>query len=317
MSTYHKIMKSGLLLATSAAVIMMTNCAMAATTTADEWAFDTSGDINITHNVGGEITVACVNYGGWPSYAEARLSASSAQGGGLSGDFYGAGANAISFNADVIGNIGAGTRVTLNAGSGRSWYSYTGGAGGTISKPVASPWTPLGPHGAAEWEADLSDVVTVGVTVNRGDGFAQSYAITDFSLGSERDVGSLSPLEAALFGRFGVTSISDINAADATADSDGDGMTDLNEILAENDPDYYANNLFLADVVSVSSSGVTVEWACIAGASYQIYRADSLTGGGVTAVGSPITPSDTGYATAVEPGGGPGGFYWVQCTGCD
>jgi hypothetical protein len=302
-----------------AATVMATVQATSAgsTTAAESWSVSLSGTVSASQD-GANIEASFPASYGFPPIGEARFTAD-ASGNGLVGDFLGAGANSISYNAVVNGSIGSGTRVTLIGGSGLTWYNFVGAANGDISVSLDSPWNVLGAEAsAANWAADLSDVIAIGVSVNRGVGTdAQSYAISGFELSSDRGIGSLSGLAQALFNRFGVTSISDLSAADANADSDGDGMSDLNEILAENDPDYYANNLFLADVVSVSSTGVTIEWACVAGASYQIYRADSLTGGGVDKVGGLQTTDQTGYASAVDSGAGSGGFYWVHCTTCD
>ena len=309
-------MKNGAVaLIAAASVMLFAPRAMAVfTAIADSWSESTSGDITVVHS-GGDVTVILANYGGWPSVAEARLTAH-ATGDLLVGDYLGAGASSVSFEATVVGNIGGGTRVTIHGPSGRYWYNYTGTASGTISKDLSSPWAALGHPGTqVEWEQDLADVAALGVSVNRGDGFGQSYAITDFKLTSERAIGSLSPLEQALMDRFGVTSVSDINAADALVDTDGDGMTDLNEILAENDPEYYSEVLFLADVVDVTDTGVTLEWAVRAGGTYQIYKVDTLDGG-IKSIGGQHTASETGYSSSVEPYDGPGAFYWVKWTNC-
>jgi hypothetical protein len=54
-------------------------------------------------------------------------------------------------------------------------------------------------------------------------------------------------------------------------------MTDVNEILSENDP-AFANSIFVAEIVppAAEAEGITVKWACVKLARYTVYRSEDL-----------------------------------------
>ena len=125
------------------------------------------------------------------------------------------------------------------------------------------------------------------------------------------DTRSLSPLEAALFARFGTTNLNAIDCEVPVCDSDGDGMSDLDEIRAEFDPGAYEQEFFLAEIVSIDSNGVTIEFACVIGESYTILRTGNP-GVNVEAIGTVPSVSETGYTTFVDANAGDDCFYWIQ-----
>ena len=97
------------------------------------------------------------------------------------------------------------------------------------------------------------------------------------TLDSERAIQSLTPLESALLARFGVTTAAEVSAANAAVDSDGDGMTDLEKILVENDPGYFKKN-FKAELDESDASGITIRWKCVQGYTYTVVRDTSMFG---------------------------------------
>ncbi|MDA0989826.1 MAG: hypothetical protein O3A51_03645 [Verrucomicrobia bacterium] len=286
--------------------------AQAATTTqADSWSADLEGTVTLAQDAG---NVSVTFPGGFPETAKAELIANSTSG-DLHGNLSAAGASAISFQADVTGSVDPGTRAVIVSATGRTWYRSVA-AGGAVSIPLNSTaWTlEYGVGTQEKWDADLADVLAIGVVVNRGEPSAPAtYAISGFALTSESPVGGsgLSDLESALQARFGVTSLADIDPEDAAADSDGDGMSDLNEILAENEPGYFATKLFLADIVEVDGASVTIKWACAAGNDYSVLRADSASGD-FTVIAGPTTAAETGFQTFVDAAGGDNAFYLIQ-----
>ena len=101
------------------------------------------------------------------------------------------------------------------------------------------------------------------------------FTVSAFSLEGARDIGGLTPLEQALFDRFGEISVNDIGTGDALDDSDRDGMSDLNEILAVHAPGYFADNLFKVKA-EAAEGGMTISWSCLDGESYSVLRASAM-----------------------------------------
>ncbi|MBL7075914.1 MAG: hypothetical protein ISS31_00445 [Kiritimatiellae bacterium] len=165
------------------------------------------------------------------------------------------------------------------------------------------------------WQQALNDVDALGVyitpEVNRD---AQQFMIKDFVLvdsnGTEHP-GELSPLGAALWARFRAARIADVGAAGG-ADSDGDGVSDLDETLTGTDADD-KDSRFVAEVVELLEDGVKIQWAsAVDWASYNVFRSTGLTEG-FALVGDGLTLADLAVVdgmsvwvdTSADPDGGP------------
>jgi len=96
-----------------------------------------------------------------------------------------------------------------------------------------------------------------------------------------------------------VKSVDQLTNAQKKQDLDGDGMTDLTEILSENDPDF-AKSIFAAEILPTDGTdGITIKWACVKGAKYTVFRSQNLTGGEFHALtqATDLLASSTGYMT--------------------
>jgi hypothetical protein len=224
----------------------------------------------------------------------------------FTGNYAAARVNSVSFSITAVGALpGNGTALILRSGD-RTWNRYDlavevgGTAANRVSLNRADGWqTQAEGDLDALWASDLRKVDFIGIRVNRGGVPAgQEFTIADFALEGDRTVGALSPLEEALLEAFGVSSLADVTPAQALLDSDGDGMTDLNEILAENDSAYFAENLFKVSVVA-SEDGFTVQWACVAGETYTVLKAGSMRGA-FEAVSTPTKADETGYMSFTD-----------------
>ena len=258
----------------------------------------------------------------FPTYCAATLVAT---GGDFTGNYAAAHVESLRFSVESNGNQLGAVKAVLLSGSGRLWRNEnveTPGTDGvavinTIPFTRAAGWTRDGRGDKdAMWADDLQDVVMVGVAIVQGGMDAQWYRVCNFVLldedGGTTPPAVLTPLQEALLDRFGVTGLDAIDSADAAVDSDEDGMTDLDEILSEND-EAFANATFALDIVPAEGDGVTISWACVAGAKYEVLRTANLLDPGSYVVLTPelLEAGETGFMTFTdETATGSGPYYF-------
>lgn len=123
------------------------------------------------------------------------------------------------------------------------------------------------------WDMDLADVQMLLIRIVPSGMDAQTYSITDFQLtgpGVISEPAVLTPLQAY----FGVDSVVDLTDDMRKIDSDGDGMSDYNEILAGLNP--YDASSVLAASVALNAAANTVSWQGVFGATYGVMRSNNL-----------------------------------------
>jgi len=267
------------------------NSARGVTIQADGWLLvDQYGVAQTSAPSPGSITVRFPGAGAVPDSARVTLVPVLGSSGvsAFIGNYAAARVNSIAMKLTSNGaTFSRGTRVVLRSGD-REWkrpLTVPSESGVPVSNRIGLSLTDgwelqsgeVADLGAA-WAADLRKVDALEVAVVRsGVPGVQELTISEFGLEADRTIGSIAPLAAALLERFGVENLWDVTPEQASQDSDGDGMTDLNEILAENDPAYYKNVLFKATVVE-DRDGFTVRWPCVKGITYTVMRASSLRG---------------------------------------
>ena len=162
-------------------------------------------------------------------------------------------------------------------------------------------------------EHDIRDVRFVGVRLKPCGYGAQTLTVDSLILVGADFASApalLVYLGDALEARFGVRALSSLTTAQKALDTDGDGMTDLDEILTGTNPDN-VNSIFAAQVVGASAAGVTIRWPCLEGAVYTVSRTSNLIAGTFIALsnGYRLTATSTGYMefvdTTAQADGGP------------
>ena len=88
-------------------------------------------------------------------------------------------------------------------------------------------------------------------------------------------------------------------------------MADFMELWCENDEEY-ANSIFSAEDIEVVSGGVNVTWSCVAGETYTVLKADSLTGVFGPVAGATAIAEETGYMTLPVTTAGAGSYYRIR-----
>jgi hypothetical protein len=123
------------------------------------------------------------------------------------------------------------------------------------------------------WDGDLENVTMLLLRLEPSGLDAQAYSVDQFQL-----MGEDGPTEAAqltsLQAYFGVGTVDELSDAQLEQDSDGDGMSDINELLAGMDPEDSSSVL-----AARASAGNVISWDAVLGASYGILRSTDLTGG--------------------------------------
>lgn len=126
------------------------------------------------------------------------------------------------------------------------------------------------------WASDLSAVQAMILRIDPAGSAAQSYSISDFQLvgpGGVSEAANLTPLQAY----FGVSSIQDMTPEMYSRDSDGDGMSDYNEILAGMDP-HSAASVFAAAMIQEGAVN-RINWTGVLGQRYGVMRSNDLKNG--------------------------------------
>ena len=178
-------------------------------------------------------------------------------------------------------------------------------ADGWVTNAIPLEWDGLwyrknpGDGNAADWASALRSVNYVGIAVDRTGQASQTITVDSFILAG---VGFVTPpamllaFGDALEARFGVRNYSDLTAAQKALDTDKDGMTDVDEILAGTNPDN-KNSVFAANVVKTTAEGVTIRWSCVNGGVYTLSRTSDLVGSAFAALpaGYRLTATQDGY----------------------
>lgn len=308
------------------AAVLASNPAGAADILSDATAAaDINGNVSFIYGANGALTVVfpAQSASSIPKYTAATIVARTSSGSpAFSGNYIEMGANTVSFKIRSESTVvaPAGVQLVLRSSvSGRAWRNDSVTASpeegvlvvNQVSFERSSGWTRDGGGDLdAMWQEDLQSVEIIGVRLVQPNRQAMSYTVSDFTVSGDLMDGApavLTPLEQALRDRFGVTSIDDLTDSQKAQDTDEDGMTDLVEILSEND-DTYANMIFAAEIVSITDDGILIRWPVVAGSSYTVLRAASLLDEFQDLAGAVSMPATyTGYmlyidATALDAG---------------
>lgn len=254
------------------------------------------------------------------------------------GDLIASTINTIQFKVSGDGGSPASARLQLRGAEGqrRRWLidfsvSSTPGETTVVNLPLtlAAGWETDWPGNKdAMLAEDLQSIESVWIRLTPGNaGLAylpsQAYTISDVVVinddGISSPAESLTPLEEALIGNFGYGygSVDSLTGDMKEWDADGDGMADYVELWAEND-DAYANSIFAAEDIAITTDGIEITWVCVEGEAYTVLRSETMYGTfGVVPELQGLVASGTGYMTQkdeaeeVVTGGGPF-FYRIR-----
>ena len=250
----------------------------AATVNVDSWTESEINNCLVTIN-GAAATVSFADTtASFPSVLGATVSGGSSSG-NIAGDYSFAGVQSVNLTISADAGLSPNTRLQVKTATGNIWENKNLVAGvNSVGFGPGDGWI-LGSHASRNkypnMQDELTDVVSIGLRVRPNNTEAQEVSISAFSVSSTVPIGS-TVLEAALFTRFGV-----ITAAEVTdnSDSDSDGMSDLHEILAENDDEF--NSFMMAnltvDIVGLDGNGADLQWVHVKNKSYKILKSNSLT----------------------------------------
>lgn len=187
-----------------------------------------------------------------------------------------------------------------------------------VSMKLSDGWRNDGaPNAAEQWAQDIKNVEFAGVRIIPGGVGAQTFSVDSFILigqGFATAPAMLVALGDALEARFGVRNLSELTSGQKTQDLDGDGMRDVDEILAGTNPDD-RNSVFAAQVVTITPQGVTIKWPCVEGGVYTVSRTSNLVDGQFTALptGYRLTATSSGYMEFTDTTAGvDGGPYFYR-----
>jgi len=158
----------------------------------------------------------------------------------------------------------------------------------------------------ALWDECYRNVRGITFGLHQNGRQEQTYVIDDVMLFGDGYMPPHAQLTWGLLNNFGVESLEQLEPDQLTQDSNRDGTSDVVAILAGEDPG-------LAITISAKTGGVAVEWPCVKGMKYTVWRATSLTGDFVP-VTTGIEATENGFMAHVDesvPGQGPC-FYKVS-----
>jgi hypothetical protein len=309
---------------TLAIVVATSKSAGGATTAGVHWTVENKDTLVTVVTNGALVTVTIPDQFGFT--LAATVVPQPGAGGSFTGNYARAQVSALRFLVGGNKTLPYNAHVRLTGGTQRRWYRY-GLANGTNTialNRVSGGWTYLAQTTEdaatldAYWAEDLQNVVHVMVRPIRNPSVTgpQTVTINNFELTSGKVVGAASgSLEAALFAEFGETNTADLSDAQMLEDDDADGMTDLDEILAELSPcdqlGDFATGIFEGSVTNVMPESAEITFACVAGESYTVYRASAV-GGSETVVGSKY-PMHTGFDSVLDTNAvGEAAFYTIR-----
>lgn len=265
--------------------VLMAAHAPAATTVADSWSStEADAGVSVAYN-GGSVTAQ------FPSAFGERSSVllvpgTTQPGAGFAGDYRRAGISTASLTVSSVGPLGL-SFLQLTSGENR-WVRGNLAAGANVIglNRKTDGWTLL--YATADeatldalWQQDLRSVGSLVVCAysSLAATGTSSLTISRFQLDGTSTVGSALSLADALEAEFGVRNVADVDPALGNGDKDHDGMSNLDEILVEYDAAYWqASKLFKADVSVGASGAVEIKFAVVKRHTYQILRADSVSG---------------------------------------
>jgi hypothetical protein len=291
----------------------------------DAWLNETAGDVNIDNSQASAVTVefTAKSPAAIPSLRECDLIAGSGSG-AFTGAILDNGANGIRFKIAGDGSQPSINSVCIRYERRPDRFIVWESASIAVSD-VAGQWTicsiPLDrsaggwttDYGTASWtdgnyqdlwDANMRNVASMSILLRPGSDSLERYSVADFILVGDAgaEAATLSPLMAY----FGVSTLEGLTAAQRVQDSDGDGMSDLDELTAGMDPNSAASVLALTKITPITG-GYEIEWPGVLAGTYGILRSSSLTegfeliDGGLT---SNVTGPNAYRDTTVEDGKG-------------
>ncbi|MFT5473374.1 MAG: hypothetical protein ACI9OU_000210 [Candidatus Promineifilaceae bacterium] len=289
-----KTIKTNVPLAMCLSAIVFGTSAQAFEQTADSW---TAAHVSVNasaNSLGGTMTVGFTGLTDLPGAglvgATVLAGSSSAT---FAGDYNVINAQSISFNLNADVSLSEFSRVIIKIGNGEIW-EHNGLINGENSVGLSSGdgWTSTYLSPLSDFSAHLGDVIAIGLILqpDMSTGLDQTVVISNFRLTADAPVGSTA-LETALMARFGVMTAGDVTGTNLVADIDDDGLSDLNEILAELDPEFIKDNL-IVELFGYDTGGADLRWVHIKGKFYTILRSDSVDG--VYSVVDIVEAPDTG-----------------------